>query len=76
MGIFKRKGVTRKQSRAEDFAMAKGAIQKGEKLSERDKRMIAVGRTQIHVQNSDDYKYRLEKKKKSDDGSLYDSRLY
>ena len=55
--LFKRKGVSYKQRRQNDFATAKGAIKKGEKLSDRDKKMIAVGRTHIHVQNYQAYKH-------------------
>jgi len=51
--IFKRKGKSLSQQRQNDFAYAKGAIKKGEKLSKRDKQLIAVGRTQVHLQQSD-----------------------
>jgi len=61
--IFKRKGLTYKQRRENDFATAKGAIKKGDKLSDRDKKMIAVGRTHVHVQNYEAYKYNDQKQK-------------
>ena len=61
--IFKRKGVSYKERRENDFATAKGAIKKGEKLSDRDKKMIAVGRTHVHVQNYESYKYNDQKQK-------------
>ena len=62
--IFKRKGKTRKQQRNNDFTHAKGAVLKGTKLSKRDKQMIAVGRTHIHRDNTNDFKYHDEKRKK------------
>lgn len=59
--LFKRKGVSFKDRRQNDFATAKGAIAKGEKLSDRDKKMIAVGRCHVHVQNYQTYKYKNPK---------------
>ena len=61
--LFKRKGVSYKQRRQNDFATAKGAIKKGEKLSDRDKKMIAVGRTHVHIQNYEAYKFNDNKAK-------------
>jgi len=59
--LFKKKGKSRAEQTSNDFAHAKGAIKKGEKLTARDKRMIAVGRTQVHLQNNNDFKYNLSK---------------
>jgi len=59
--LFKRKGKTRKQQRENDFAHSKGAIKQGEKLTARDKQMQAVGRVHVHLNNTNDYNYKLSK---------------
>lgn len=56
--LFKRRGISFRERRQNDFAHAKGAIQKGETLTDRDKKMIAVGRCHVHLQNSATYKYK------------------
>ena len=62
--INKRKGLSLQEQRDRDFQWAKGAIKKGSTLSKRDKQMIAVGRTQVHIQQSELYKYDQSRKPK------------
>ena len=59
--IFKKKGIKLKDQRSNDFKVAYGAIKKGEKLSDRDKQLIALGRTQVHRNNHSLYKYKQSK---------------
>lgn len=59
--IFKRAGVSAKERRINDYQNAKGAIKKGEKLTDRDRKMIAVGRVQVHSENREHARYRAGK---------------
>ena len=62
--MFKKKGVTRKKSKENDFAIVKATEgQKLGPLTKRDKIMIAKGRCDIHTQNYNDYKYNDNLKK-------------
>lgn len=67
--IFKRKGLTYKERISNDFENAKGAIKKGDTLSDRDRKMIAVGRAQVHGERQEYrmYKYPEKYKKETHD---------
>jgi len=59
--IHHKRGVSRQAGRANDFAAMKEAGEKGllkGPQSERDRAMMAAGRTQIHAQQTADFKYR------------------
>ena len=60
--LFKRKGKSYQERRKNDFATAKGAIKKGDKLSDRDKKMIAVGPTHVHIQQQQAAMYKNPEK--------------
>ncbi|MCL2369779.1 MAG: hypothetical protein FWC80_00900 [Firmicutes bacterium] len=62
-----RKSKTLQEQRASDFERARGAVKKGEKLSDRDKSLIALGRTQVHLRNQDVATYNRADSRQKDD---------